>query len=113
MGKKHLGKEKVLILSNFSFSHNVFKRLVQKTRNNQGLFGKGLNDHEKKGFHEQCWKNEKSYGNKDTFSLFPTLFSTFRTLSETNPGFMCLQYKSLETILGKGEIASFRVMDHI
>ena len=28
--------------SNFSFSRSVFKRLLLKTRKNQGLFGKGL-----------------------------------------------------------------------
>ena len=36
-------KEKLLITSNFSFSHSVFKRHVLQTRKNQGLFGKGLN----------------------------------------------------------------------
>ena len=36
-------KEKLLVSSNFSFSHNVFKRLILQTRKNQGLFGKGLN----------------------------------------------------------------------
>ena len=35
-------KEKLLIMSNFSFSHSVFKTLVLQTRKNQGLFGKGL-----------------------------------------------------------------------
>ena len=35
-------KEKLLIRSNFSFSHSVFKRLVLQTCKNQGLFGKGL-----------------------------------------------------------------------
>ena len=30
-------------MSNFSFSHSVFKRLVLQTCLNQGLFGKGLN----------------------------------------------------------------------
>ena len=35
-------KEKLLVLSNFSFSQSVFKRLVQQTSKNQGLFGKGL-----------------------------------------------------------------------
>ena len=35
-------KEKLLVTSNFSFSHNVFKRLVRQIRKNQGLFGKGL-----------------------------------------------------------------------
>ena len=42
-GKKILWeKEKLLIMSYFSFSHSVFKRLVLQTRKNQGLFGKGL-----------------------------------------------------------------------
>ena len=35
-------KEKLLVTSNCSFSHSVFKRLVLQTRENQGLFGKGL-----------------------------------------------------------------------
>ena len=35
-------KEKLLVTSNFSFSHSVFKRLVLQTRKYQGLFGKGL-----------------------------------------------------------------------
>ena len=35
-------KEKLLVMSNFSFSHTVFKRLVLQTHENQGLLGKGL-----------------------------------------------------------------------
>ena len=35
-------KEEWLLLSNFSFFHSVFKRLVLQTRKNQGLSGKGL-----------------------------------------------------------------------
>ena len=35
--------EKLLVTSNFSFSHSVFKRIVMQTRRNQGLFGKDLN----------------------------------------------------------------------
>ena len=35
-------KEKLLVASNFSFFHSVFKRLVLQTRKNQGLFRKGL-----------------------------------------------------------------------
>ena len=43
IGCKTLGeKEKLLFMSNFSFSHNVFKRLELQTHKNQGLFGKGL-----------------------------------------------------------------------
>ena len=43
MGKKTLWKKKkLLVASNFSFSHSVFKRLVLQTRKNQDLFGKEL-----------------------------------------------------------------------
>ena len=35
-------KEKLLVKSNFSFSHSVFKRLELQTRKKQGLFGKRL-----------------------------------------------------------------------
>ena len=35
-------KEKLLVTSNFSFTHSVFKRLVLQTCKNQGLFEKGL-----------------------------------------------------------------------
>ena len=35
-------KGEVLVRSNFSFSHCVFKILVLQTRKNQGLSGKGL-----------------------------------------------------------------------
>ena len=40
--KKMWQKEKLLVTSNFSFSHIVFQRLVQQTRKSQGMFGKGL-----------------------------------------------------------------------
>ena len=35
-------KKKLLVTSNFSFSHIVFKRHVLETCKNQGLSGKGL-----------------------------------------------------------------------
>ena len=42
-GKKTLWeKEKLLVTRNFSFSLSVFKRPSLQTRENQGLFGKGL-----------------------------------------------------------------------
>ena len=40
-GKKHWEKEKLLITSNFSFSHSVFKRPLLQTRKNQACLGKG------------------------------------------------------------------------
>ena len=40
-GKKHWEKEKLLVTSNFSFSHRLFQRLGLQTHTNFGLFGKG------------------------------------------------------------------------
>ena len=40
--KTQLEKGKLLVMSNFSFSHSVFERLALQTHNNQGPFGKGL-----------------------------------------------------------------------
>ena len=40
-------KEKLLVTSNFSFSHSVFKRLALEIRKNQGLFRKGLKESDK------------------------------------------------------------------
>ena len=40
--KKMWEKKKSLVASNFSFSRSVFKRLVQRTQKNKGLFWKGL-----------------------------------------------------------------------
>ena len=51
-------KEKLLVTSNFSFSHSVFKRLVLQTRKNQGLFGKGLK--ECLDVREACGTNENA-----------------------------------------------------
>ena len=45
-------KEKLLVTSNFSFSHSVFKRLLLQTRKNQGLFRKGLMHRQKESFHD-------------------------------------------------------------
>ena len=36
------GKVKLLVTSNFSFSHSVFKRFVLQKRKKKGFFGKGL-----------------------------------------------------------------------
>ena len=42
-GKKTLWeKEELLVTSNFSFTHSILKRPFLQTRENQGLFGKGL-----------------------------------------------------------------------
>ena len=36
-------KEKLLVMSNFSFSHSVCKRLLLQRRKIEDMFGKGLN----------------------------------------------------------------------
>ena len=41
-GNKFLKRKLMLVMSNFSFSHSVFKRRVRQTHKNQGLYGKGL-----------------------------------------------------------------------
>ena len=56
-------KEKLLVTSNFSFSHGVFKRLVLQTHKNQGLFGKGLKIH---NYAITCMAE----GIRDTFNPF-------------------------------------------
>ena len=38
-----LEKQKLIVTSNFFFSHSVFKRLILQICKNQGFFGKGLN----------------------------------------------------------------------
>ena len=37
-----VGKKKLLVMTNFTYSHRVFKRLVLQTYKDKGLFGKGL-----------------------------------------------------------------------
>ena len=44
MGRTHWEKEKLLVKSNFSFSHSDFKRLVSQGRQKVSLCGNGLKD---------------------------------------------------------------------
>ena len=53
-GQKTLWEtEKLLITSNFSFSHRVFKRFVRQIYKNKGLLGKGL---------KLVWQTETVFG---------------------------------------------------
>ena len=56
-------KEKLLVTSNFSFSHSVFKRLTQQTKSckNQGLFGKGLNNTQEFQYAKHIFKIRLNY----------------------------------------------------
>ena len=70
-------KENLLVTSNFSFFHSVFKRLVLQTHKIQGLFGKGLNLYHtitnfndlEKAFESIAGKGENA-GNQDKFQFF-------------------------------------------
>ena len=72
-------KEKLLVSSNFSFPHRVFKRLVLQTHKNQGLFGKELTLSQTSPcfyvsvvqvFLKHCWKRR----NCSLQAIFPTMF---------------------------------------
>ena len=78
-------KEKSLVTSNFSFSHSVFKRLVQQTRKNQGLFGKGLNVYQKLKFALGRVENIMGHGENAGFQHF-LLFPKGFFLSEVKSG---------------------------
>ena len=43
LGRKQWEKEKLLVMSNLSFSHSVFKRLVFQGHQKVSLCGNGLN----------------------------------------------------------------------
>ena len=49
-------KEKLLVMSNFSFSHSVFKRLVSQGRQKVSLCGNGLN--QLYGMSHALWKGD-------------------------------------------------------
>ena len=61
MAESSLNTKKILwekfVMSNFSFSYNVFIGLVLQTRENHGLFGKGLK--KKKKNQQQTNKKQK------------------------------------------------------
>ena len=90
-------KEKLLITSNFSFSHSVFKRLVLQTRENQGLFGKGLMILKQRAFENIVGKGENA-GNQH-FLLIPQCFLPFSNqISISHPHLSCcLQMLSIWT----------------
>ena len=80
--KKLWEKEKLLVTSNFSFSHSVFKRLVLQTLKNKGLFGKRLregrsNTEVTKTFTD-VRKENGSLEEIEQFRLFVLLFGIYR-----------------------------------
>ena len=125
MVRKHWVKEKLLLMSIFSFSHCVFKRLVLQTCKNSDCLGKGphnllvfqtvsikirpyttcsLTLHLQyliTGTVSQSFSQMQNFGLHQTESILPTTV-------EPSPKalvFMCLQYKSFEYNGGKRQIA--------
>ena len=80
MGRKTLWeKEKLLVSSNFSFSHSVFKRLVSQGRQKVSLCGNGLMYNPK-----QLWHGKKETSEKivvtSIFYFFHNVFLSLLTL---------------------------------
>ena len=89
-------KEKFLAMSNFSFFHRVFKRLVLQTLKNTGLFLE-------KRYTLKVYQIAKFHLNPNRNYLHMTLLQA-KKLS-LSLGFTCLQKNSFENTVVKGEIA--------
>ena len=87
-------KEKLLITSNFSFCHWVFKILLLQTRKNQGLFGKG--------FIQSCSPFPKQQ--ISDFSKLKDFADNNFKFDENGRKFA----KKTEKTVGKGEIACYK-----
>ena len=98
-------KEKLLVASNFSFSHNVFKRLVLQTHKNQGLFGKGLNFTQNIKFAFQKVANIMGKGENagyQHFLIFLHFLQCFQKASTSGSfeiGIVCLRVNPLPDML--------------
>ena len=112
MARKHGGTKRNCSLQAISPFPSVFKRLVLQTRKTWDCLGKSTNiqpfrhlsQQQFLAASEQC-RSRSDYakcGNQN-FLLFDTCF--FLTPSQTNLVFTCLQNKSIENTVGKGEIA--------
>ena len=69
-----VGKGEIACTSNFSFSHNVFKRLLSQTRQKVSLCENGLMTLRKRPFENIVGKGEN--GGNQHFLLLSTIFST-------------------------------------
>ena len=98
----------MLITSNFSFSHCVFKRDVLQSRKNQGLFGKGvkcvgyvikicLRKVQKTSWkRRKCWLQVFFLSHIFFFFSKAFFYSLFNSFPNKPLLFTCLQYKSFE-----------------
>ena len=82
--------EKLLVVSNFSFSHDVFKRIVLQTSKNHGLFGKGLRLMSKIDYKVDCYKEQIVF--KEGGEVYSSSLVIARTVFYQNkvyPNCMC------------------------
>ena len=100
----------MLVTSIFSFSHGVFKGFFFRVVKSRDCLVKSNST--KKIILKGSFNNISTDSvNFHIFSLYITLFIVnivnifWITLSQTRAGLTCLQYKSFENTVGKGEIA--------
>ena len=112
-------KEKLLITSNFCFSHSVFKRLELQTHKSQGLFGKGFPKQAQVFTCRQYRSFENTMGKgeiarNEQFLLFPLCFLlVYRTFCHFNQIVICQLFtfgRVYNLLFGKGLIFMFVVM---
>ena len=103
-------KEKLLLTSNFSFSHSVFKRPVFQRRQKVSLCGNGLSHFlfqtEAQLLHLASTHQAKKmlFESLDSFNIRKMGVLTFPKQVLV---FTCMQYKCFEHTVEKGEIAHF------
>ena len=69
-------KEKLLIMSNFSFSHKVFKSCLVLMRQNEYLWSKGLTKQTEQGLTERITDEQ---GNKASININTLSFFSYKT----------------------------------
>ena len=92
-------KEKLLVTSNFSFSHSVFKRLLLQTHKIQGLFGKGLSI--KSTTYIPRWQNKHFWQLDKCIYPGPMIIKSFFMLNSAEHEISMLDKSHLITFLGE------------
>ena len=101
-------KEKLLVTSNFSFSHNVFKSCHLLMCQNEYLWSKGLTSG-CKGLSANMYRLPNNIILDHRLSSLKTKgfvdYTCINPIPKKPWFFTCLRYKSFENTVGKGEIA--------
>ena len=110
MDRKHCEKkEKMLVTSIFSFSHNVFRRPLNKGLLKVIFCGKELIKSFVgmilMGTHNGVWNRTNGYRIESLPLVWRPVYGEYLTLYHTIPTLMTLEKKPFENIVGKGENA--------